>query len=82
MHRFVKDVLNVFRLRYEPDVDRDFLHRFLAWRPDMLSIDPPNHTCLRGLVSTAFTPRMAEQLLPRIQHRTNSSTFCGHKTNR
>jgi len=32
----------------------------------MLFSDPPRHTRLRGLVSQAFTPRMIEQLEPRI----------------
>lgn len=34
--------------------------------PSMLGDDPPRHTRLRGLVSQAFTPRMVEQLEPRI----------------
>ena len=33
----------------------------------MLTSDPPLHTRLRKLVSKAFTPRMVEGLLPRIQ---------------
>ncbi len=35
--------------------------------PSMLGSDPPRHTRLRGLVSQAFTPRMVEQLEPRIR---------------
>ncbi|HTK07278.1 MAG TPA: cytochrome P450 [Ktedonobacteraceae bacterium] len=42
-----------------------------AWRRDMLMVDPPDHTRLRNLVSKAFTPRMIEQLRPRIQQITN-----------
>lgn len=34
---------------------------------NMLGTDPPDHTRLRGLVSKAFTPRVIEQLRPRIQ---------------
>lgn len=33
----------------------------------MLFMDPPDHTRMRGLVARAFTPRMIEQLRPRIQ---------------
>jgi cytochrome P450 len=38
---------------------------------NMLGADPPDHTRLRGLVSKAFTPRMIEQLRPRIQQITD-----------
>lgn len=33
----------------------------------LISSDPPNHTRLRALVNKAFTPRVVEQLRPRIQ---------------
>jgi cytochrome P450 len=33
----------------------------------MIAKDPPDHTRLRRLVSKAFTPKMVEQLAPRIQ---------------
>ncbi|MGE5594853.1 MAG: cytochrome P450 [Hyphomicrobiales bacterium] len=39
--------------------------------PSMLGADPPRHTRLRGLVSQAFTPRMIEQLEPRIYEVAN-----------
>jgi cytochrome P450 len=39
----------------------------LAWSRHLLNTDPPDHTRLRTLVSKAFTPRMIEQLRPRIQ---------------
>jgi cytochrome P450 len=35
-----------------------------------LLIDPPDHTRLRGLISTAFTPKVIEQLRPRIAELT------------
>ena len=33
----------------------------------ILNVDPPDHTRLRKLVSKAFTPRMVENLRPRVQ---------------
>ncbi|WP_127500667.1 cytochrome P450 family protein [Actinoplanes solisilvae] len=38
----------------------------------MLAVDPPDHTRLRRLVSTAFTVRRIEALRPRITEITNS----------
>jgi cytochrome P450 len=38
-----------------------FLHQH------MLALDPPDHTRLRTLIHKAFTPRLIEQLRPRIQ---------------
>ncbi len=37
-----------------------------------LSLNPPDHTRLRRLVAKAFTPRMVEQLTPRIEEITAS----------
>lgn len=33
----------------------------------LLNLDPPDHTRLRALVQRAFTPRMVQNLVPRIQ---------------
>jgi cytochrome P450 len=41
--------------------------RRLRERPSFLSLDPPDHTRLRRLVSKAFTPRMIARLEPRIR---------------
>ena len=68
--RFVKDIQKLAPPRDEqvPGNERaSVMDRFLVFRRDMLSVDPPDHTRLRSLVSKAFTPRMIEQLRPRIQ---------------
>jgi len=43
----------------------------LMGKPNLLNTDPPDHARLRTLVSKAFTPRMVEQLRPRVQHITD-----------
>lgn len=40
---------------------------FMVINRHLLNIDPPDHTRLRTLVHKAFTPRMVENLRPRIQ---------------
>src|SRR5258708_3985453 len=68
--RFIKDTQKVSKPSDGQDAAREsasVLQRFLTWRRDMLTVDPPEHTRLRGLVSKAFTPRMIEQLRPRVQ---------------
>ncbi len=40
---------------------------FAAIDRHLLNLDPPDHTRLRALVHKAFTPRMVENLRPRIQ---------------
>jgi cytochrome P450 len=43
----------------------------------MLDREPPDHTRLRRLVSKAFTPRMVEQLRPRVRAMADAwSTTC------
>ncbi|UUZ92246.1 cytochrome P450 [Paenibacillus sp. P25] len=43
------------------------LVEWLKQMPNMLTVDPPDHTRLRRLASSAFTPHMIEGLRPRIQ---------------
>src|SRR6266480_2641211 len=62
------------------DVEREMLLRSLglweAWNDSvlpglanatMLTLDPPEHTRVRGLVNKAFTPKAVERLRPHIQ---------------
>ncbi len=55
--------LSADRTRFEGfDPPEDFeVHQ------SMLTLDPPQHTRLRGLVNRAFTPRTVERLKPRIE---------------
>lgn len=49
-------------------------NRFADWLnsyPNMLVVDPPDHTRLRRLVAKAFTPQVIESLRPRIQQITD-----------
>ena len=66
--------------RLEPPQDADWLPAeyreaarqvFRAMPHQLLFLDPPDHTRLRGLVSKAFTPRLVEALRPRIVKLTN-----------
>ncbi len=58
-----------------PDIQRMPESRrgpFFQWlEQSLLSLDPPDHTRLRGLVSKAFTPRSVAGMQPRIAEITN-----------
>ena len=59
--RFTKDEFNVpSAARLSRNADMEALNR------NMLSMDPPDHTRLRTLVSKVFTPRSIEELRPRV----------------
>src|SRR6185369_1005118 len=44
---------------------------FRALERNMLDLDAPDHTRLRGLVHKAFTPKLVEQMRVRIEHLSN-----------
>jgi cytochrome P450 PksS len=64
--RFVKDASNaltsaqIARLPW-------FRKLFKSLERNLLNVDPPDHPRLRGLVQQAFTPRLIEQMRPRVQ---------------
>jgi cytochrome P450 len=45
---------------------RFFGHKLRALSRHLLTVDPPDHTRLRSLVSKVFTPRRIEEMRPRI----------------
>jgi cytochrome P450 len=61
--RFTKDHRKVVQAENGESSDQETAFHMR----NMLMADPPDHTRLRALVSKAFTPRMIEQLRPRIQ---------------
>jgi cytochrome P450 PksS len=64
--RFAKDPLNA--LSPEQQARQPWMPSF--FRPltrNMLDLDAPDHTRLRGLVHKAFTPRLVEQMRGRVQ---------------
>lgn len=63
--RFTKDNRKIAQ-----DEDNPY-QEMASYMRNMLMTDPPDHTRLRSLVSKAFTPRMIEQLRPRIQQITD-----------
>ena len=64
--RFSVDRLKADLIQQFRDViPADLLEGPQAFR-SMLTVDAPEHTRLRGLVNKAFTPRMVEELRPRV----------------
>lgn len=67
--RFIKDIRKLTP-REQPIEENESVNALMEWvinMPNMLTVDPPDHTRLRRLVSKAFTPNMIEELHPRIQ---------------
>jgi cytochrome P450 len=51
----------------DPDIQAMLDERSEGGSHTMLNLDPPDHHRLRRLVSKVFTPRMVEELRPRVQ---------------
>jgi cytochrome P450 len=66
--RYADVVASLTDPRFSADRNRQSLPAPMddEFAKSMLVSDPPDHTRLRALVSKAFTPRMVEQLRPRI----------------
>lgn len=70
--RFLKDMNKIAPPEEKRQVDKGnaSVGELVDWMknmPNMLTVDPPDHTRLRRLASKAFTPHMIESLRPRIQ---------------
>jgi cytochrome P450 len=51
----------------DPDIQAQYDERREGGTHNMLNLDPPDHHRLRRLVSKVFTPRVVEELRPRVQ---------------
>src|SRR5579864_5357711 len=67
--RFVKDMKNALTPGQAAS-QRWFRKVFKLLKRNMLNLDPPDHTRLRGLVK-AFSPRLIEQMSGRVEMLTN-----------
>src|SRR5437868_245266 len=75
--RFVKDTSNA--LTPEQAARQPWFRKvFKTLRRNMLEVDPPDHTRLRALVQTAFTPRLVEQMRERVQRLTDELIDAAH----
>ena len=63
--RFVKNTANA--LTPVQIAKQRWFRKLFKSMHSMINQDPPDHTRLRALVSKAFTPRLIEQMRPRIQ---------------
>ena len=68
--RFVKDRLNA-QMPEQASKQPWMPAMFKPLTRNMLDLDPPDHARLRGLVYKAFTPRLVENLRPRVQTLTD-----------
>lgn len=62
--RFTKDFMKLAALLPE---ENDYNSEAMMINRHMLTVDPPDHTRLRGLVHKAFTPKMIREFEGRIQ---------------
>src|ERR1700681_1232236 len=61
------DVARMRNARWEiPTEEAADFHEFFERRQSMLTLNPPDHTRLRGLVAPAFTPNTVEALRPHV----------------
>jgi cytochrome P450 len=61
----------------DPDIQAMLDERSEGGSHAMLNLDPPDHHRLRRLVSKVFTPRMVEELRPRVQQLVDEALDAG-----
>src|SRR4029077_19435862 len=68
--RFVKDTSNALtpqQIARQPWIRKVFK----SLKRNLLNLDPPDHPRLRALAHKTFTPRLIEQMRPRVQGLTD-----------